>query len=323
MTRDEAIEKYKMYNSLDPFPDILPAFLNYSDAHNYIQTVGMVWPYDRKKQLNGVTLSLSIGDSAVYWNEKNEKILKDIKKDGEFVLKSNSIAFIQILEELRLPAYIIVRFNLRVTNTYRGLLLGTGPIVDPGFDGKINIPIHNLTNNDYVFAHGEPLIEMEFTKISPHSLWRKEIHEDKKEQRYEGYEGWTPKFDKVKPSDRDVFYYLRRANQGRSIQSSLPPLVHNTTTAVQKVEKVSDKVDTSLTRINVGLLFSFAALLTAIAAIVNIFRSDIREIKDLKTDKRVEVLEKSNLIQKINDLESLHKQDSLRFDSLFKGIKRK
>ena len=104
MTRDEAIQKYGLYNSLDPFPDIQPAFLNYTDVHNYIQTVGMVWPYNRKEKLNGVTLSLSIGDTAVYWNAKNEKVSKDIKKDGEFVLKSNSIAFIQILEELRLPA---------------------------------------------------------------------------------------------------------------------------------------------------------------------------------------------------------------------------
>ncbi len=27
---------------------------------------------------------------------------------------------------------------------YKGLLLGTGPIVDPGFVGKLYIPLHKL-----------------------------------------------------------------------------------------------------------------------------------------------------------------------------------
>lgn len=317
MDREAAIAKYKTYRSLDPFPEIEAALLNSADVHDYILAVGMVFPYE-EAQLNGVTLSLRVGDVAVYWDEKDQKIRKDIKTDKEFRLKSNSIAFIQILEELRLPAYIIVRFNLRVTITYRGLLLGTGPIVDPGFDGKINIPIHNLTSNDYVFAHGEPLIEMEFTKISANSQWHQTVPDALFQPRNGKYKNWKPNFDKLATEKREIDYYLRRANQGNSIQSSLSPILNKAERSLERVEKVSEKVDTSLSRFNVGLLFSFAALLTAIIAIVNIFRGDIKELKELKIDQRMRTIEDAKLIENVRYLELQHQNDSVRIDSLFK-----
>ena len=64
-----------------------------------------------------------------------------------------------------------IRFNLRITNVHRGLLLGTGPLVDPGFEGDLLIPIHNLTNNSYYFKGGDKFIWVEFTKVSSHRDW--------------------------------------------------------------------------------------------------------------------------------------------------------
>jgi deoxycytidine triphosphate deaminase len=300
MTREEAILKYEKYRGLDPFPEVHPALLNSADVFDYIKTIGMIWPYD-DGQLNGVTLSLRVGDVAVYWDEKNEKVKKDIKADKEFRLKSNSIAFIQILEELRLPAYIIVRFNLRVTITYRGLLLGTGPIVDPGFVGKINIPVHNLTNNDYVFAYGEPLIEMEFTKISPNEEWNKKIAPESKESKVGVYKKWKPKFDNLDTDKRDIDYYLRRANQGNRIQSSLPPLV-------KKVDKSVKSVKNHLRGYNIFLIFSFVGLLAVIAQMINIFKGDIREIRN------------QNLEQRINDLQSHYGRDTVILKQQVKSL---
>jgi hypothetical protein len=47
-----------------------------------------------------------------------------------------------------------------------GPLLGTGPLVDPGFRGKLLIPMHNLTASDYELATKEALIWIEFTKTT-------------------------------------------------------------------------------------------------------------------------------------------------------------
>ena len=318
MTREDAISKYEKYRSLDPFPEIQPALLNSADVYDYINTIGMIWPYD-DDQLNGVTLSLRVGDIAVYWDDKNEKVKKDIKTDKEFRLKSNSIAFIQILEELRLPAYIIVRFNLRVTITYRGLLLGTGPIVDPGFVGKINIPVHNLTNNDYVFAHGEPLIEMEFTKISANDKWIKPISDDAKEPKSGEYKKWKPRFDNLETDKRDIDYYLRRANQGNRIQSSLPPLV-------KKVDKSVKTVTNHLRGYNIFLIFSFVGLLAVIAQMINIFKGDIREIRSQNLEQRIINLQSQYsrdtviLNQQINSLLNQVHRDSLLLDKVRKKV---
>jgi deoxycytidine triphosphate deaminase len=344
MTQAEAIARYTKYNTLDPFPSIPPAFLNSSDVHDYIKTIGMVWPFD-ESQLNGVTLTLCVGDLAIYWNEKNEKIRTDIKEAREFRLKSNSIAFIQILEELRLPAYIIVRFNLRVTITYRGLLLGTGPIVDPGFAGKINIPIHNLTNNEYVFRHGEPLIEMEFTKISPNNQWANNATSQQEPPRIEGYKNWKPNSDKIKTEKRDLDYYLSRANQGNSIQSSIPPVVYKMEEAIKVAEDHADKVDGNIDKlsnkvdgnidkisnrvwgINIFIMVSFLALLGVVATIASIFKSDIRNFRNQQWEVRYVNLQSqhrddtSSYNLQIRQLQEQRRQDSLLIDQIKKKLK--
>jgi hypothetical protein len=71
-----------------------------------------------------------------------------------------------------LPQYIAVRFNLKIDNVYRGLLLGTGPLIDPGWCGRLSFPLHNLTTNDYEFKAGDEVIWVEFTKISKLPNWR-------------------------------------------------------------------------------------------------------------------------------------------------------
>jgi hypothetical protein len=67
---------------------------------------------------------------------------------------------------LQLPDYIALRFNLKIQNVYRGLLLGTGPLVDPGFVGHLSFPLHNLTTNPYHFDAAEDVVWVEFTKLS-------------------------------------------------------------------------------------------------------------------------------------------------------------
>jgi len=67
---------------------------------------------------------------------------------------------------LQLPDYIALRFNLKIQNVYRSLLLGTGPLVDPGFVGHLSFPLHNLTTNPYHFDAAEDVVWVEFTKLS-------------------------------------------------------------------------------------------------------------------------------------------------------------
>ena len=94
--------------------------------------------------------------------------------DGDRVeFSRNSITYLWMKEKLLLPEYIAARFNLHIRYVHRGILLGTGPLVDPGFCGSLLIPLHNLTDNDYEVKGGDGIIWVEFTKVSEHEFWSK------------------------------------------------------------------------------------------------------------------------------------------------------
>ena len=84
----------------------------------------------------------------------------------KMTLYRNSITYLWMEEKLLLPEYIAVRFNLHIRYVHKGILLGTGPLVDPGFFGNLLIPLHNLTDNDYEVIGGDGIIWVEFTKVS-------------------------------------------------------------------------------------------------------------------------------------------------------------
>jgi hypothetical protein len=75
------------------------------------------------------------GHKFVWWREDDDLIEEDIAEDGTYELPANSIRHMQIEPRIRLPDYIAIRFNLRIKHVHRGLLLGTGPLVDPSFGG--------------------------------------------------------------------------------------------------------------------------------------------------------------------------------------------
>ena len=131
---------------------------------SYVKRTGLIYPfYD--KDLKSASYTARIAGKCKFWDEEAKQFIeKDLKSSGDkIILKPNSIAFVGIEPTFRLPDYIALRFNLKITHVYRGLLLGTGPLIDPGFVGKISIPLHNLTSNEYIFSFNESLIWIEFT----------------------------------------------------------------------------------------------------------------------------------------------------------------
>lgn len=170
-TDEVAKERYEKYESCDPFPNIEAALLNSADIFRYVTKTGMIYPFHWKK-LEGASYEVDIKGTVMWWNEDGEMESKELINPGDsFELKPNSIAFITLEPTFRIPDYIALRFNLKIVHVYRGLLLGTGPLVDPGFVGKLSLPLHNLTDNTYVFRAGDGIIQMEFTKLSRNMAW--------------------------------------------------------------------------------------------------------------------------------------------------------
>ena len=158
-------DRYTKCKRNDPFPEIGDALLNSVDIVKYCMTTGMISPFDITK-VKGVTYTCHFSGTYFYWEGRSNNLKKKRGYQAkELILRPNSITYLEIEETLRIPDYLIIRYNLQVSHVYKGLLLGTGPIVDPGFVGKLFIPLHNLTSNTYCIQKGAPLITLEFTKV--------------------------------------------------------------------------------------------------------------------------------------------------------------
>jgi deoxycytidine triphosphate deaminase len=165
-----AKEKHADFVGIDPFPNISASLLNSKDIIQYILTTGMVDPFI-PENIRGATYTCCFSGEYIYWDVKRIKHRDISSKEKGLIIKPNSVVFLGIKGIFFLPEYMVLRFNLRVKNVYKGLLLGTGPIVDPGYVGQLFIPLHNFTSNEYFITIDAHLIDIEFTKLSKNNKW--------------------------------------------------------------------------------------------------------------------------------------------------------
>lgn len=262
ITPDEIKKKFKKYGSLDPFPSIEPSLLNSADIYDYVEKTGMIFPF-YPENLKPASYGIRMGGEFVYWENREKKVegrLEDIEEkdsDGDivFTLKRNSIAFVGLEPVFRFPDYIAGRFNLKVKHVYQGLLLGTGPLVDPGFQGKVFIPLHNFTCNDYKLKIKKPLIYMEFTKLSINKRWAPNIQpENERKGQYIPFIS-EKLLKKWKLND-----YLTEAYNG-PILSTIQGLQSQIDKSLGESEKLNDKATNQLRLFNIFIIASLIAVL--------------------------------------------------------------
>lgn len=277
-------EKFAKYKSADPFPWIGAALLNSADLLKYLLTVGIVEPFEEKK-LKGVTYQCAFSGEA-YRFESESNSMKEIPlgKDNELILEPNSIIYLKIEEKLRVPEYMALRFNLSVSNAYKGLLLGTGPIVDPGFEGNLFIPLHNLTGNEYIIKKGAPLIRIEFTKLSRHAAW-----DSKKGNLFPPVEPIT----KETPKDASFYSFIEDAllDSGKkqfftrggviSVRSSIPDAIANSAKKADDAQKSASEAEKSAKNAQETMRnWSIISAISAAIAVVGILLTSYSLIQD-------------------------------------------
>jgi deoxycytidine triphosphate deaminase len=148
------------------------ALLNSTDIRKVVEATGLISPFyfsnnKLKDRLKKAAYEGRIGSKAFIFKDKNcPELIFDSSKHNRLIVPKNSIVFVECDLDFRLPDFIALRFNLQIQHVHRGLLLGTGPLIDPGFWGKLCIPLHNLTDQDYEIPIEQGLIWIEFTKTS-------------------------------------------------------------------------------------------------------------------------------------------------------------
>lgn len=241
-----ASRRYEKWKAKDPYPNIQPALLNSADIKAYVKKTGMIYPF-YEEDLQGASYKVKIVGKILYWKyddtsshkEPPKKIVTELNcATDSFELGPDSIAFVALEPHFRIPEYLALRFNLKIQHIYKGLLLGTGPLVDPGFNGKLFIPLHNLTSNTYRFKYGDTLITMEFTKLSGNVQWGNLANATEHSERY---------IKEEIPESRDVQEYIAKAlanDRLDSVVSSIPNALYDSKIQVEEAKKqVLDSAD--------------------------------------------------------------------------------
>jgi deoxycytidine triphosphate deaminase len=258
---DEAKLISQRYRLKDPLADIRPSLLNRHDIIKYVSKTGMVFPFSTK-QLKSASYEVCFGKEAIYWDADGKHSFKATDAHSYLVLKKNSIAYVDVDISFFLPFYIAVRFNLTITHVHRGILLGTGPLVDPGFCGKLMIPLHNLTNNDYELHPGEPLITVEFTKLTPDELLQSR---EKYKITEKEIKDWYSK--NIKEPDFDFNKYFKRAlplGIGQ-VQSSLSDTLNNVQALTEDYKKKVKHAYVAWMSVGIALVALFYMTFTVVS----------------------------------------------------------
>ncbi|HVO55964.1 MAG TPA: hypothetical protein VMT37_16260 [Solirubrobacterales bacterium] len=308
-TEQQAEERFGATRGADPFPNVAPALLNTADLLDYVATTGMIYPFEipakPEETLKPASCAIRLGGEVVYWDtdavadpdsdedSKPRKVKTTLGPGDELILRRNSIVYVTLEPMLRLPDYIAARFNLTIRDIYRGILVGTGPLVDPGFTGRLSLPLHNLTYNDYTIVGGEPLVWMEFTKISPNDRWANGRTTPPREGRY-------VEFPSLKNKRKSVDDYLRHAYPG-SITSSIPRLVTRAKAAavaaaasVRRQQRIFGGISLA------GAVVVIVSIAAMLIATVTVLHDDVDSRSDVST--RVD-----SLTRKIHRLEKQEK----------------
>jgi deoxycytidine triphosphate deaminase/cell division protein FtsB len=297
-TDDEADNRYKEFKLKDPFPDIPHTLLNFVEIKKYVEETGMIHPFHpEENNFKQASYAVKILGRCIYWDEKGRKQDRIINAKDEFPLKRNSIAFVTLEPRFRIPYYIALRFNLKITQIYRGILLGTGPLVDPGFNAKLCIPLHNLTNNDYVLRGGDDLIWVEFTKISTKYL------SNNKDVICEGKPFVIDKFVEFRTDKNilDVNDYLHKAFHGNPIRSSL-----------SEIRQTAENAKKNTRVVTIGgiitLIFLIATILFPVLGLVSDSTNYVKDAKkDFVESQKGQTAEIDKLKEEIQSLKVLVK----------------
>jgi deoxycytidine triphosphate deaminase len=289
----EALARFEQFEHHDPLPDVPPALLNAGDIFDYARITGMIWPFESgeerlKQKLKSASYEIDfLGDIYSADEDGNQKTI-EIRRHTPFILPKNSIAFVFLATQLRLPDYIALRFNLKITHVHRGLLLGTGPLIDPGFSGRLLIPLHNLTSKDYILIGGEGLIWVEFTKLSPHSHWNGDARKNGRD-----YEHFPTSKRNLDPQQ-----YFNKASDGTPAVSSIPGEVKIARDIAESAQRTTRNLTIG------GVIALFISLVAMLLPTWGLISSANKYVVDSSNTTRSLREDQINLQKRIETLES-------------------
>jgi deoxycytidine triphosphate deaminase len=308
---------------IDP-DDSAPAGILLSDRIRlYVESVALITPFT-ESNLSPASYDLTVGSEFAYHEnvKKNGKATCSLSPGENLVIPPNSIVFVTTAEALNLPFYLVARFNLKLRYLHQGLLVGTGPQIDPGFSGQLSCPLHNISGEKISLAAGSAFAVVEFQKTTRFAERAQFTDTDTLEDIRErgeraallGVANWPCKtFPRGALRRRAVESYLPA---GKSVSSSLEGLASDLRELQSETAKTLAASGQWMRTINVGSSIAVAVVALSLIGSVIALVSWYRGIADasFRAEEKVKVLEtqKDALAQRVGQLE-LH-MNRLRLD---------
>lgn len=155
MTSEEFLET-------DPHPDITGVLLS-DEIEFYIQNHDMIQPYNSKR-LQAASYDVGVGEE--YQQNGEWKKLTD---DKPITLKPHEAIVISTHETLKMPRFMIGRWNPKVSKLFQGIVWVGGVHIDPGFNDKLYVPIYNLSRKEIQLSLNESIASIDFIKTTAFS----------------------------------------------------------------------------------------------------------------------------------------------------------
>jgi len=113
-----------------------------------------------ERWLNPASYDARLGDQA--FKTRPERGIISVPERGLIVIEPGEFVILTTFEHFELPTNIAARLGLRSHFARKGLIMLSGPQIDPGFKGLLVIGAYNLGPRDVVLTYREPFCTIEF-----------------------------------------------------------------------------------------------------------------------------------------------------------------
>lgn len=129
------------------------------DIREYID-LGWIEIDNFSEELEPASYDLRVGDSG--WNQEG---FVNIAERRFIKIERGATVIVHPFETIKLGTNLIARFGLRSYYARQGLILLSGPQIDPGFDGELRITIFNAGTSEVVLSYLDKFATIEFLSL--------------------------------------------------------------------------------------------------------------------------------------------------------------